>query len=46
MRQVKGSNPQRPEAAEHGEDTQAKVVPGWHQEEVVLTFRVARVVTL
>lgn len=44
--QVEGCNAQRPEAAEHGEDTEAQVVPWRHHEEVVLTLRITRVVAL
>lgn len=38
MRQVEGRDTQRPEAAEHGEDTEAQVVPWGHHEKVVLTL--------
>lgn len=41
MGQVEGRDAQRPEAAEHGEDAEAQVVPGWHHEKVVLTLCVA-----
>ena len=44
--QVEGGDAQRPEAAEHGEDAEAQVVPRGHHEEVVLALRVAGVVTL
>lgn len=46
MGQVEGRDAQRPEAAEHGEDTESQVIPWRHHEEVVLTLCVARVVTL
>lgn len=46
MGQVEGGDAQRPEAAEHGEDAEAQVVPRGHHEEVVLALRVAGVVTL
>ena len=46
MGQVEGSDPQGPEATQHGEDAQAQVVSWWHHEEVVLTLGVARVLAL
>lgn len=46
MGQVEGCDAQRPEAAEHGEDTEAQMVPRGHHEEIVLTLCVARVVAL
>ena len=46
MGQVEGGDAQGPEAAEHGEDAEAQVVPRGHHEEVVLTLCVAGVVTL
>lgn len=36
--QVEGSDAKRPEAAEHGEDTEAQVISGRHQQEGVLTL--------
>lgn len=44
--QVEGRDAQRPEAAEHGEDAEAQVVPWGHHEEIVFALCVARVVTL
>lgn len=38
MRQVKGSYAEGPEAAEHGEDTEAQVISGRDQQESVLTL--------
>lgn len=46
MGQVEGRDAQRPEAAEHGEDTEAQVVPRRHHEEAVLTLCVAGAVAL
>lgn len=46
MGQVEGNDAQRPEAAEHGEDTEAQVVPWGHHEEVVLALCITRVVAL
>lgn len=46
MRVVKGNNAQWPEAAEHGEDGEAQMVPGWQHNEVVLTLAVAGAVAL
>lgn len=44
--QVEGGNAQRPEAAEHGEDAEAQVVPGGHHEKVVLALCITGVVAL
>lgn len=44
--EVKCRNPQRPEAAEHGEDGQAQVVSWGDHYEVVLTLTVAGAVCL
>lgn len=46
MGQVEGSDAQGPEAAEHGEDAKAQVVPRGHHEEVVLALCVTGVVAL
>ena len=46
MGQVEGGDAQGPEAAEHGEDAKAQVVPRGHHEEVVLTLCVTGVVAL
>lgn len=46
MRQVERCDAQRPEAAEHGEDAEAQVISGRHQQEGVLTLRVTGVVAL
>lgn len=46
MGQVEGRDAQRPEAAEHGKDAEAQVVPWGHHKEVVFTLRVTRIVTL
>ena len=44
--QVESRDAQRPDAAEHGEDAEAQMVPRGHREEVVLALRVAGVVAL
>lgn len=44
--EVKGGDAQRPEAAEHGEDGQAQVVPRRDHDEVVLALAVAGAVRL
>lgn len=46
VRVVKGNDAQGPEAAEHGEDGEAQVVPRGQHHEVVLTLTVTGVVTL
>lgn len=46
VRVVKGNDAQGPEAAEHGEDGEAQVVPGGQHDEVVLTLAVTGAVTL
>lgn len=46
VRVVKGNNAQGPEAAEHGEDGQAQVVPRRDHDEVVLALAVAGAVRL
>lgn len=46
LREVKRSDPQRPEAAEHGEDGQAQVVSRGDHDEVVLALAVAGAVRL
>lgn len=46
MRTVKGNDAQGPEAAEHGEDGEAQVVPRRQHDEVVLALAVAVAVTL
>ena len=46
MGQVEGCNAQRPETAEHGEDTEAQMVPWGHHEKVVLALCVTGVVAL
>lgn len=46
VRVVKGNNAQGPEAAEHGEDGQAQVVPRGQHDEVVLTLTVTGAVSL
>lgn len=46
VRVVKGNDAQWPEAAEHGEDGQAQVVPRGQDNEVVLAFAIAGAVTL
>lgn len=46
MRVVKGNDAQWPEAAEHGEDGQAQVVPRGQDNEVVLAFAITGAVTL
>lgn len=46
MGQVKGSNSQWPEAAEHGEHSEAKMIPWWHHQEIVFTLGVTRVIAL
>lgn len=46
VRIVKGNDAQGPEAAEHGEDGQAQVVPRGQHNEVVLALAVAGAVTL
>lgn len=40
--EVKGSNAQWPEAAEHGEDSESQVVPGGQREKVVFTLALCR----
>lgn len=40
--EVEGSDAQGPEAAEHGEDSKAQVVPGGQRHEVVFAFTVRR----
>lgn len=44
--EVEGSDPQGPEAAQHGEKGQAQVVPGGKHQEMILAFAVAGGVTL
>lgn len=44
--EVEGSNPQGPEAAQHGEQGQAQVVPGRKHQEMVLAFAVTGGVAL
>lgn len=44
--EVEGSNPQGPEAAQHGEKGQAQVVPGGKHQEMILTFAVTGGVAL
>lgn len=39
--EVEGSNPQGPEATQHGEKGQAQVVPGGKHQEMILAFAVA-----
>lgn len=46
MGQVESCDPQWPEAAEHGEYTEAQVIPRGHHEEVVFALCVTRVVAL
>lgn len=46
VRIVKGNDAQGPEAAEHGEDGQAQVVPRRQHDEVVLALAVAGAVAL
>lgn len=46
VRVVKGNDAQGPEAAEHGEDGEAQVVPRGQHDEVVLALAVAGAVTL
>lgn len=46
VRQVESCNTQGPETAEHGENTEAQVVPRRHQEEIVFTLWVTWVLTL
>lgn len=46
VRVVKGNDAQGPEAAEHGEDGEAQVVPRGQHDEVVLTLTVTGAVTL
>lgn len=46
VRVVKGNNAQGPEAAEHGEDGEAQVVPRGQHDEVVLALTVTGAVTL
>lgn len=40
--EVKGSDAQWPEAAEHGEDSESQVVPGGQREKVVFTLALCR----
>lgn len=40
MRQVKGSNSQWPETAEHGEHSEAEMISWRHHQEIVFTFGV------
>lgn len=44
--EVERSNPQGPEAAQHGEQGQAQVVSGGEHQELVLAFAVTRGVAL
>ena len=44
--QVEGGDAQRPEAADHGEDAEAQVLPWRGQQEGVLALRLAGVVAL
>lgn len=44
--EVEGSNAQGPEATQHGEKSQAQVVPGGKHQEMILTFAVAGGVAL
>ena len=44
--EVEGSNPQGPEAAQHGEKGQAQVVPRGKHQEMILTFAVTGGVAL
>lgn len=46
VRVVKGNDAQGPEAAEHGEDGEAQVVPRGQHDEVILALAVAGAVTL
>lgn len=46
VRVVKGNDAQGPEAAEHGKDGEAQVVPRGQHDEVVLTLTVTGAVTL
>lgn len=46
VRVVKGNNAQGPEAAEHGEDGEAQVVPRGQHNEVILALAIAGAVTL
>lgn len=46
MRVAEGNNAQRPEAAEHGEDSQAQVVPRRKHQEIVLALALTGAVTL
>lgn len=46
VRIIKSNNAQGPEAAKHGENRQAQVVPRGQNDEVVLTLTVTGAVTL